>query len=954
MSDTLTPPPDLRLEADLRDVADLVRGHLLTDGAQFFVQLVADAVLDLWKYLDAADTDTGPTWARPELELQYAAAWDWEADTLAEYTDPAAVTLEAVTAAALALFTRGAFLRLDGATEGRLVPADLLEQFPATSVDAPVWDHVDTPEGRAFAARYTPLPLTAPVLVALARPEKEVSYFLALDRAAVTPAPDLVRASGDVQGSRCEARLRVNVHPLVVETQTRRAYFPVVLAITYTGDVPLTAWSETERATLRETFHHGLMEVLHLLEGDPGPVTGTADVVLDGLTLTATGTVFSPTAPPEHVGPPPAERRVFPLPVGLTKVDAGVLDLLGAVHKVRLPVSRWNSLKSWPELVEEEKARLLEEEGDRAFVQLPQGRGPLLTRRAKGRETVIRLTDEAENQLKIRKGLGAGFRYLEPRTGREYLSRVFEFRSGYLEVGLSWFGMAGPWVDEWRRGVQKEVETEAAQTSLFHELDEAVQARVRRVRLLGDSYRLMEAVLGQVGRQRQNPVVVPAEAFRVLPELRTDPNWKARLEDGLDALRACEFRFRSFDTAEHKGYGAFLGAWTYRAAGPGSHGDGAYLLWVTPPFLGCLTIFESGKRAIGDSFVTTFDFMRAIPEDDKAALGWGYDRKAHRPRKARAWFVEFDAGRPFYSAVAGLTPTQEALLRFLDANITRRSSPVSRKLGAYGARKADQLPRQAAEGAHPRVYTSAVCPLVPAGRRYVAALGNRTRVPEGGWTLYGTARREGKTGGPHTPGLLPVMGYSLPLGSGSQARARADVVQKALGDLRAVVEEYLGGVVAARHAGHWLTLEEAATLQDDDLGRRTHWFLFVPETYHADRREKFERATGYTLTEDLEEARRAALGELGAAGLPLRERLRMTRLERGLSQAAVGHLFGVSHRAVGGWEIGPEPDEHGKVRGKPIPRELVPLMERWIVGGPPPTVEELRGRKTSRTGGRKP
>lgn len=949
--------------------------HPTESGPPPGVHRAADVGPSLWSEWETPEHV--PSWETPEVELQYAVPWDWDADQLISAVfreeeleeDPKAWAKIAAEAflthrnrSVLALLTRKACLVTDGVTYEPAIPQDLLARYPSLAgsssprppqsyeelSDPALVPDTDPQAQTALENRYRPFRLSSDALVALSHQWRtedggEGEHFLLLDTALTrTDDAHFLHVEGTIHETPFSASLHVEFHPLVRETHSRRAFYPVVLSVDYVGTLPLTAWSDTDRRMLWDQF---LGKLDRLRTESSRTLASLADE-------TVTGRSPDTIPPPIRVGPPPVERRVFPLPVGVTKVDAAVLDLIGSVHKVRLPVSRWSSLGSWPELVNEEIARLQAEEGEQAFHQIPQGRGALLVRRTiRGGETVVRLTEEAENQLKIRKGLGAGFRYVDPRNGREYLSRLFEFRSGYLEIGLSWFGMAGPWVDEWRKGVQKEAEAHTTQASLFDELDEVAQARVRRARLLADSYRLMEAVLGQVGIQRQNPVVIPAEAFRVvLPGLTDDPNWKARLEGGLDALRACEFRFRAFDTSEHKGYGSFLGAWTYRPAGPGAHGDGAYLLWITPPFLGCLTIFESGKREIGGALVTTFDFTKAIPADTKAEWGWGYDRKARRPRKAVSWFVEFDAGRVFYSTVAGLTPTQEALHRFVDANITRRSSPVSRKLGTYATRKADKPPHQAADASRPRIYNAAVCPLLPEGRRYVAALGNRTRVPEGGWTLYGTARRESKSGGPHAPGLLTLMGYTLPLGSGSQARKRADVVKQALGDLKATIEEYLGGVVAARHAGHWLTLEEAAKLPDDDLGRRTHWFLFVPETYHADRREKFEKATGYTLTEDPEEARRAALKELGTAGLPLRERLRMARLDRGLSQAAVGKLFGVSQKAIALWEIGPVPDEDGTVRGRPIPSTRVPLLERWLMGGPPPTPEEIASQRAGEGG----
>ncbi len=88
----------------------------------------------------------------------------------------------------------------------------------------------------------------------------------------------------------------------------------------------------------------------------------------------------------------------------------------------------------------------------------------------------------------------------------------------------------------------------------------------------------------------------------------------------------------------------------------------------------------------------------------------------------------------------------------------------------------------------------------------------------------------------------------------------------------------------------------------------------------------------------------------GLTALPLHARLRATRRARGLSLAAVGALFGVSHVTVSRWETGPEPDHTGTVRGKPIPAELEPLLRRWIETGAAPTPEDLAARTTARSG----
>lgn len=56
---------------------------------------------------------------------------------------------------------------------------------------------------------------------------------------------------------------------------------------------------------------------------------------------------------------------------------------------------------------------------------------------------------------------------------------------------------------------------------------------------------------------------------------------------------------------------------------------------------------------------------------------------------------------------------------------------------------------------------------------------------------------------------------------------------------------------------------------------------------------------------------------------------------------------------VSRWENGPEPDSEGRVHGKPIPKSIVPLMERWIETGEPPSPEELAFRRNRRASGRR-
>ena len=201
---------------------------------------------------------------------------------------------------------------------------------------------------------------------------------------------------------------------------------------------------------------------------------------------------------------------------------------------------------------------------------------------------------------------------------------------------------------------------------------------------------------------------------------------------------------------------------------------------------------------------------------------------------------------------------------------------------------------------------------------------------------------------------------------------RRDSVKKALEDLRFVVEEVLGGLVAAQWEGRWGTLEDAKKLHEAVLSRKVKFYPFLPldlrakvkeilDAYHADRFEKGETPYLWEVTAPPEDAGPVLVPEVleteeenpegettgSLEGTALWARLRVARTARKLSQAKVGVLFGVKQQALQLWERGPE-------GGKPIPAELAPLVHRWVETGTPPTEEELASRRTRRTGVRKP
>lgn len=783
---------------------------------------------------------------------------------------------------------------------------------------------------------------------------------------------------GSVDGPPFTAELGVAFHPLVVDFHKHRAYFPLVLGIAFepSGETedgePLFSnpaeWNDEQR----EEFWRALLEHWGTgeEEGPEVPPLPEPNVVL-------------------------AKDMTFPLAFGLTTVDANVQAFVSNLHEIRFPVKKWRTLPKWEDLVFEEIQRIKNEEGEDAFADLrqttrsPGARGKLLKKRYQARkdpqgtplknfngkpimEEVLQLTSEAERRLKIGHVGRKGYRHIHEKDAKEYLVRVFQVGGGFIEVGLSWRDMAGPWVEEWRKEIDEQTQSlkdPKGQLSLFEDLTRKQQRQIARrlelARSFKTGHRILEVAIGQIGIQGQNPVKIPARAMRDLLKLWRDPNWKQTVEGALDSLLACDFRAESFEyTPKVNIHGHAIGEWDYLGAGRGSHGEGDYFLDVQPGFLGCLSAFESDKRKLssGREF-TVYNLRQKITEGDREKWGWGSKKKdgsVATSRKAKSSWIRFDAGRPFYNAAEGFTPEQEKLHCFVEREITLNKDPAARK------RKGVQIDSKKEGANKPRLYGRDFCPLLPEQKLYQGSLGHHRRNPETGRTLWGSRTRASASGGAHSEGLIGEMGRRLLPGLAHAKRTK--VIRETLQDFKAVVEEYLGGIVAARlkdkEADCWLTLKEAGDLQEADL-RKACWCFFLPNDWRQKRTRKWEerkkeeaeqggapfawKAT--SSQEEAEKAQEALRGQLDEkTETPIRELLRRKREELGLSQKQVGDLFRVSKMTLSHWERGPEPAEDGKVRGKPIPREVALLLQRWIETGEAPSSEELASRKTSRSG----
>lgn len=105
------------------------------------------------------------------------------------------------------------------------------------------------------------------------------------------------------------------------------------------------------------------------------------------------------------------------------------------------------------------------------------------------------------------------------------------------------------------------------------------------MQMLKDGRPLIDAIIGQFGRQGENPVKVPASALRAFFKLENDPDWETRVERQLRLLQACNFKFETFGREPTEAYGSLLGQVSYYEAKDRVNGDGLYLLYFCPLFL---------------------------------------------------------------------------------------------------------------------------------------------------------------------------------------------------------------------------------------------------------------------------------------------------------------------------------------------------------------------------------
>lgn len=741
-----------------------------------------------------------------------------------------------------------------------------------------------------------------------------------------------------------------DVYPLFVNLDAGKAYYSTVIGLAFrdgeTGEpVDTSDWSDENKAGFWQELLSSFMTGISLLD-----LPKKRQLSRDFL---------DPIDDEEHeaLTPPDRVEPYSPIAFVPTRASAQALGILKNTSRFRLP-RRWSNIPRIEDLERDEIDRLLAEERKSAE------KSSLLKRTYSSTgEERVRLSDKGLLELKLLHGKRG---YISWENGQR-LWRMVDCPDGSrVEIGLSWDGIIWPLIDSRRKEWQEEAERlrkDIESRLAFEELNSTDQRRVDR--MLKDLYGwekgrdMMEAILAQLGVQQTNPVTMPAESFRLLlwPNGDFPDEWKQVVDSLLSLLRAMDFRANVYGNTPIKGEASFIGEWWYHSRGKGGHGEGVYAVTVMPGFVGCLRIYENAEkvRLRCGREALTYDFSHKPTDEQEEEIGWG------RGRTARDRFVQFDSGRPWYSQAAGLTDKQKLLHQYIEHNLTRQADTCSKARWGRDVK----VHKNAKDARENRRYTSAFCPVLPPGTEYCGALSFFIRNPEAGITLYGTESKAAR----HTAGLLQEMGYLLP--TGGAKRERQEIVASALGDLKAVVVEYLGGVVAGFHNGAWIPFEKFASLDERSLCRKLRFFLFIPVDFNERRQKQWEQTTGKRVITSAKEAERLlwegveptpangettrkaepiASPETAYRGLPLYERLRFVMKDRGLRQQAVSSIFGVSQQSMSYWLKGTIPDMDGKVYGKPIPEELVPLVVRWIEHVQAPTAEELASRKTRRIG----
>ena len=731
--------------------------------------------------------------------------------------------------------------------------------------------------------------------------------------------------SNTQDGGRLKGSVVVLIYPLKHGPETGTSFFTIGAGLAFTEGNPRTATPEDLDA---------LWKALNLppykLERS-SKLASVGGLIAWGYKYKRGGSFRTEPARP---------RTLQDAKVRLDQIAAQTVGFFGGIALWK----KWDAVPAWEDLAEKEVQRIQEDLGDLAFSE-NEYRDALLVRQYRGDgNEFVRLTKAAVDELEERAGT-RGFRRKEKdpdQVWREYLVKRVRAGHGSLTVKFSWYRGAELLSEGARERLAQKIreDMEADEQDLFGGDAEVRAIRenwLERLGTMNDAAVLAPRLLSLMYQQRSSRVTLPAWEGYMALGIENDRDRRARLRGAIYALMHLDFVYQGEGLGKGMD-GGVRGSFVLEFGEEGQRGeDSGFWVHLSEWAVGSLRVFEKA---------------RGLSKMKNPVLAFDWQAKLTADQKKEVRYVRrFSALGSYYNHAQGLTAEQKRLMDWLEHELTLRRDKT-----AKGRTKLQVRPT-AEDAEEPRIYRADFCPLLDPSKEYHAALGHFTRNAETGRKLKGRSQDPTKSGGQRHGGLLEVLGYELQPGRASQARE--DMAAAALRDLRAVVEEYLGGVVAGRLGDQWIDLQGAEGLETAELLERVSWFPFLPADWNEVRRRKFEEhhqrryeagerdrpvrvLPPRTLTPD-----EISKDPVGLDGLPLKMRLRGHRKRLRLSLEEAGRVFGLPKVRMYKWEK--ELDQGGA----PIPEYWEPLLWAWIKDGKEPTEAELEEVKNRPKGGRK-
>jgi len=899
--------------------------------------LVRNSLYSLRQYIKNPDPlFPDISWENPWVELQYPVEWNWRHEerqggalfgqfTEEELKDKDTITKKLVEMFfkqkelfVLGLLTDQAALGKRGNKYQALLPLDMIEELDKLPEDERKarLDELYKPNYFGTVNEESPL---------MEEGETEGGG---------KPLPSLRFNPKDEEGRLIfDCHISVEFHPLVVDEDERRAYFPVVVGLTFipSEENPYpdpSTWTQELQEMFWDTLDKGVgqaidglsrygkpkEETLPLTETPAKEETETFNRETVYFSVDGEGTSALP-AP--IVVSPPKTRPYYGVVSKNALVDMKtVKPYLDASLKSRGLFGKWSNLASLEEEASKLSQEILDAEGEddwkKAGGYKENKTGKLSLRQDSPRRGDLMISLAHRNR---------GFIWFDPSITPPTEQACWLLRTGdgnYLGFGLSWHGQAGPYYDQFREWVRKRVQALSKEPpSLFPEdraqKEKEMDVLTQSLSVWSRGTQLLWLLHDHVWQQSSSYVVIPdvtiGQALWGGDDTKWPDHWHREIESGLDSLILMDWRtwiITKEGSVHREGHWKPVAGYKtpnhpepeHRAPKecpencPLKNHDishGHYIVGLSPNFVGVLDAWAISRKK-----------RQAVAATDKSPdeilYGWHSKRLEKEERKAlqgNRGFARKDLlpGVMLTASWSGLTSSQKRLLLCLLDELTL----APERKGKHVTERTDLA--RIYEGGKPLRIDSKTkldCLLLEKGKRYVCFGGNGKR-PGGGYRIGGTPSKEtpGVRGSRRGGWLHRAEYYEVRPGPGGSHAA----VKSFLKDLRGVMD-LLGGVAVGNLKGAWLPLEDmerlAARRNIKDL-LKVNVRPFGAEDYQ-ERMEEYAREKGgfSDIPRSQAELDLAVLKEVEERGGITREKLKIELARRGIKQKDFAARLGIT------------------------------------------------------------